>query len=182
MRPCTRRIFLGLVFAVGWLVSSLAFVPRPRAASATTAINIATFVIDECSVAATALAFGQYDPIGANSVSPRTTTSSITLTCTKRPPWATPIKIGISDGANANSIPGVRRSMKLQSAAIAFLPYALFQDAAMTTEWTAGAGAYSVAQVTSKTPQVFKVFGRIPAAFDAAIGSFLDTVVITITF
>jgi spore coat protein U-like protein len=64
------------------------------------------------------------------------------------------------------------------------LGYKLFQNAALTTNWgnTVGTDTYSNTSSTSSLTQTITIYGQIPASEAAAVGSYTDTVTMTVTF
>src|SRR5215471_14122718 len=70
--------------------------PEIHADSATAVIQVSASVRRNCVIATQPLAYGSYDPVGANATSPLDATATIQLTCTK----GTTAQIGLDAGAN----------------------------------------------------------------------------------
>lgn len=155
------------------LVSTLAFVPLD-ADSNTAVIAVSATVRKNCLISTTPVAYGSYDPIGANATTPLDASGTVVLTCTK----GTAASIGLDSGANAQ---GPTRRMR--NGATAYLTYELYQDNAHTIVWTNnGRGMMSIPAAPSKNPRSFTVHGRVAGAQDVPIGSFNDSVVATVNF
>jgi spore coat protein U-like protein len=64
-----------------------------------------------------------------------------------------------------------------------YLTYELYQDSGRSTVWgSAGPALLSLSAASSNAAQTVTVYGRVPQSQDAAVGSFADTVVMTVTF
>jgi spore coat protein U-like protein len=129
------------------------------AQSASTTFQVTANVAASCSVTATDLAFGQYDPFAAT---PLDSTSTISITCTNMHGYA-------------YSVPTpTARSMAGPGAAT--LNYGLYNEAARTSGFGgAGTGNGSAQSIT--------VYGRIPAGQTlAVVGSYSDLVTVTVNY
>lgn len=133
----------------------------------------------QCDVTATALNFGSYDvfsPIPADS------TASINVSCkipANSPKAPLAVTISLSPGNSGSFSP---RSM--QSVGADTLAYNLYTNASMSTIWGDGGGSSSVqtAFVTKEMPWNAMLFGRIPARQNVSVGSYSDTIIVTINF
>ncbi len=158
---------------LGVLVSAEA-----SAATATANLSVSATVAATCSISTTALAFGAYDPVGANASSPLDGTGTVVVTCTSGAPAA----VTLGQGANANT--GSTDALplrRMKDASGAFLSYALYQDNGHTTIW-GNTTLTSVAQTGSGTTSSINVYGRVAAGQNVGTGSYTDTVVATVTF
>ena len=177
-----------------FLISTTALIMGALCASAygqtdTDSITVTADVQQACSITTTAnVAFGTYDPLGANSGtgSDLDATGSVGVTCTR---GSTGITIELSDGGNHN---GTTRRLA-NGGATEFLDYELYQPAATTP---GAACAYAtvwgeVADTAELTPtgttwgttqQSFNVCGRIARGQDAAAANFTDLVTATVNF
>ncbi len=143
------------------------------AQTATSNLSVSATVAKNCSITTTAVAFGSYDPIVANAVSPLDGTGTVVVTCTKGA--GTRIDLGL--GSNAS---GTTRRM---SGGTDFLTYELYQNTTRTTVWGAGAVAgQTIAVAPSKAARTFTVYGRVAGGQDVSAASYNDTVVATINF
>ena len=138
-----------------------------------------------CSVAATGVAFGDYDMVLAT---PNDSTGDVTVTCIYVPP-------GGATGVNiqASLSPGVSGSYSPRQMALGpgRLNYNLFLDAARTSIWGNGLSGTGIATASftvgpgvgngTRSAQ-FPVYGRVPALQAVATGDYSDTIVVTVTF
>jgi spore coat protein U-like protein len=118
------------------------------------------------NLAATAVAFGTYDVFSAVDL---TSTGTISYSCGNR----TAPNITISASSN-----GAYRPRQLRSGTNT-LNYELYADPAMTVVWGTGADAQTVANGTNLT---LTVYGKIFQQQDVAVGSYSDTITVTINF
>jgi len=128
--------------------------------------------VDTCSVASTGVAFGAYDVFSAT---PTDSTSTVTFKCNgKRQIW-----IDLSTGSSGSY------SQRLMKQGAASLAYNLFIDAAHSAIWGNGASGTSRYITTAPNDNVagtVTIYSRIPARQDVRIGSYSDTITMTITF
>ena len=152
------------------------------AASKNAQFQVSATVVANCTISATDLAFGNYDPVVANNTTGADVygTSTVTVACTKGAPnvW-----IGLDAGANAASATGTTRAMS--AAGGNYLNYDLYTanpNPAPGSVWgnTQATGKSYVA--ASKAATAISVFGRIPKGQDAAAGSYTDQVTATINY
>ena len=139
-----------------WLVVAVLMTIASRAWSGTT-----------CTVASPGVVFGSYDPFSAVALD---ITGTITVTCNT----SAPSTISLSPGG------GTYASRKMTSGAHT-LNYNLYTTTTRTIVWGDGtAGTSTVAAngtIVAKT-----VYGRIPALQNAFVGSYSDTITVTIAF
>jgi len=127
----------------------------------------ATASAANCNVSAIGVAFGTYNVF---SSTPTDITGSVTVTCNR----TTPFTIALSTGSGTYS----SRSLK---SGTNILSYNLFTDATRLTIW--GDGSSGTQTVSgSSTNATFTVYGRIAARQNAKIGSYTDTVTVTVTY
>jgi len=146
--------------------------------SATAGTNTGTLTVTAsvaavCIIGNATLAFGAYNPTSGTATTANATT---TLTCT----LGTPYNIGMSPGAGT----GATVTLRIMTSGTNTLGYKLFQNAALTTNWgnTVGTDTYSNTSSTSSLTQTITIYGQIPASEAAAVGSYTDTVTMTVTF
>ncbi|NCU10725.1 MAG: spore coat protein U domain-containing protein [Sphingomonadaceae bacterium] len=143
-----------------------------QAATAQTTMGISATVLNACIVSATDMAFGTYDPTSASATD---STSSINVTCT--------IGTSFSVGLNAGSTAGASVTARQMASGSDRLNYALFSDAARTTNWGNTPGTNTPAPTTATAlPATLTVYGRIAAQQNVPAGSYTDTVTITVTY
>lgn len=163
-----------LAGAGGVLLASNAFA---GATPQTTTFLVSATVIKSCVVAATALAFGNYDQIVATTT---TGTSTVSLQCTN----GAAAVIALNGGVNGTL---AQRKMK-DSVSGNDLNYQLYTTAANTSVWGDGTGVTSTQtynSISSATVQPFTVYGTIPAQQNVAVSAsntYQDTITVTVTF
>ena len=184
MRSCRLRPALGLA-----LLLSAAPAPCGTFTTGAATVSVNTTVSSNCTISATPITFGSYDPIGANSASgiALTAPGTISLTCLK---GSSPT-IGLGQG---NNFSGTRRLNDASSGD--FLDYELYQPSAATpsaactysgTIWGTS-GTYGTTFTPSATWSAsftfsFSVCGSVPLGQDPSVGTgYLDTVVATVNF
>lgn len=126
-----------------------------------------------CTIAATPLAFGTYDVFQA---SPSDSTATITYRCG---PSDHHIRIAISAGSGGTFAPRT-----LRNGADA-LDYNLYFNAGFTQVWgdgTGGTTTYFIVNPPNNRDVVLTVYARVPAGQDARVGSYTDTVTVTLEY
>ena len=155
------------------------------AATAPATIAVTANITTTCSITASPLAFGDYDPIGVHATADKTGTGTVTVTCAK---GASSLTIGMSYGAHVS---GTTQRQLAGPAAADLLSYNLFQPSSTTAgascpgtiAWTTTApGLLVLATSPSKAPRTYNVCGTIPMGQDAAAGAYTDTVIATLNF
>lgn len=143
-----------------------------RAATETTSFNVTATVISACSVGATDLAFGNYDPLSVLNTDGITTVS---VTCS----LLTPYNIGVSAGSHGSGVTG--RKMKIGSGTDT-LNYSLFRDVLRTLNWGVTVGTDTLSGLGTGLAVPSVVYGRIASGQNAPIGAYSDTVTVTLTY
>ena len=139
------------------------------AATATANLTVTATVLASCTVSNATLAFGNYDTTGGNVDQ----SASLQVACTK----GTPATVGLSTGANASG------STRRMGNGTDFLVYELYKEAGRTNVWgNAGSDLISLAAAASNAAQTLTVYGRVSGLQDVSVGSYTDTVVVTVTF
>jgi spore coat protein U-like protein len=130
-----------------------------------------------CSVSLTELAFGDYNP---QSPSPSDTVGTVSVSCNGPDPANSTFSIALNGGSSGNIN---QRSML---SGLHPLYYNLYTNAARTIIWGDGSG--SGESVTSRFPTTsrpvakFDIYGRIPALQNAFVGTYRDTVTVTVSY
>src|SRR5919108_3857248 len=154
MRTKPLLSLAGVALAV-WLA-----VPQPSAA------------IGECSFnSVVGVNFGPYDVFNP---SPTDSTGSITYTCIS---LLAPITIDLSKGSGSGYSP--RRMHRGGDS----LSYNLYLDASRVTVWgdgTGGSSRYGPVTPPLASPVTVTIYGRMPARQNARVGSYTDTIMVTI--
>lgn len=139
----------------------------------TASFAVTANVVANCTISASPLAFGTYDPVVTHAAAPLDATSTVTITCTR----GSASTVGLDLGTNAAAT--VRR---LANGA-EFLTYELYKEAARTNVWgNSGVDLLNPGPAPSRAPRALTVHGRIPGGQDATTGAYADTIVATITF
>lgn len=129
-----------------------------------------------CSITqSTGISFGSYDVF---SSSPVDSTGSITYQC-EDVTGADTIVINLSVGSASSYFP-----RKLLQGAYE-LSYNLYTSASRITVWgdgSSGTGRYGPVEPAEGVPTVVTIYGRLPALQNARVGSYDDTVVVTVLF
>ena len=187
MRSCRLRPALGLALV---LSAAPALCGTFTTGAATVSVN--TTINSNCTISATPITFGSYDPIGANSASgiALTAPGTISLTCLK---GSSPT-IALGQGNNFSGTPATRHLKDGSSGD--FLGYELFQPSAATpsaactysgTIWGTS-GTYGTTFTPSATWSAsstfsFNVCGSVPSGQNPSVGTlYQDTVVATVNF
>ena len=132
-------------------------------------------VSKNCTITTAPVNFGAYDPVAANATAPLDGTGTVTVTCTK----GATAKVGLSVGSNAQ---GTTRRMSRRRGRVPDLRtlqghrtcHRLGQPLEHRPRYSLPA--------PDRNPRTFTVYGRVPQAQDATVGSYTDTVVATVNF
>jgi spore coat protein U-like protein len=121
----------------------------------------------ECSLNVIGLTFGGYDPF---SVTDSDITGSVSVTCDAD----TSVQVSLSEGL------GTFAARQLKSGSSALF-YNLYTDAARLSIWGDGSPGTSLVSF-SGTAGSYTVYGRIPAGQNVPVGTYGDTITVTLTF
>jgi spore coat protein U-like protein len=127
-------------------------------------------ISNACNVSATNLNFGSVGSL-SSSVSG---TSTITVQCTNGDSYNIGLNAGTGGGATVAS-----RLMTFGSYTIT---YSLYQNRAHTTVWGNTIGTNTVSETGTGNNQSITVYGLVPVQTAPAAGTFIDTVVATVTY
>jgi len=162
-----RRVPLATVFFSGLMFT----VASAGAQAQSTTFNVTTSVGEACSVSATDLGFGAYDPLSATNTD-ATTTLDVTCTLT------TTYDVGLDAGTGT----GATTTVRVMEFGANTLNYALYQEAGRTTIWGDTVGVDTVSGTGTGSAQSLTVYGRIPALQSATPGAYTDLITVTVTF
>ena len=130
-----------------------------------------------CSVSLTSIAFGNYN---TQSLSPTDTVGTISVSCSSPNPADSTMSVALSPGSSGNA-----NSRAMQSGAHP-LYYNLYTNAARTIIWgDDSGGGESVAAAfpaTSRAAVKLSIYGRIPAQQNAWVGTYHDSVTVTVSY
>ena len=138
-----------------WLLGAVLAAIAPQAWSVT------------CSVSSPGVSFGSYDPFSAVALNG---TGTITVTCNPSASFV----ISLSPGSGSYAL-------RTMTSGVHTLDYNLYTSNARTTVWgdgTAGTGTVANSGTTFNRT----VFGRVPALQNAFVGSYSDTITVTVVY
>ena len=160
----------GRVFcAAGASLLAAALMPAAAIAATTTTFDVTANVVATCSVSATQVAFGTYTGAQLDG------SGTVSVTCTALWPYVVELNAGTGSGATvANRL--------MTGPASSTIIYSLYQNALRTTPWGFTAAAQSVAGVGNGVAQSLTVYGRAPASQTPSVGSYSDTITVTVTY
>ena len=129
-----------------------------------------------CSVTAPSLSFGPYDGLSA---APATTSGVALVTCNMAPPPTVSLQLGPS-AVSGGFFP---RRMR-QDGGSDLLAYNFYIDPGGATVWGDGTGGTVApsAKVTKNKTWSLTIYGRIPPGQDVGVGTYSDTLTVTINF
>jgi spore coat protein U-like protein len=135
-------------------------------------------LLESCSVSATALTFGPYDPSSATA---RDSTGTVTVTCTTLVGVSASWDILLSTGSSGSFTP-----RRLHSSGNS-MQYNLYIDAGRTQVWGDATGATAKVSdsrfvVVGTSQYSYTAYGRIPALQDLAPGTYTDAIMVTLNF
>jgi spore coat protein U-like protein len=166
-----RRVSL---VVAGLVVASIAAESSLLGQTATSSLTVTASVSKNCTISTAPVNFGAYDTVAANATAPLDGIGTITVTCTK----GAVAKVGLNTGSNAQ---GTTRRMS--QGAAAYLTYEIYKDTGHATIWgDTGDTALDIPAAPNRNPRTFTAYGRVPAAQDATVGNYTDTVVATVNF
>lgn len=137
----------------------------------TTNFDVTATVLDDCSVTATDLAFGNYS---ASTGAPVDATSTIQVTCTPGSAYT----VLLDGGTTAADV-----TARAMTDGTHNLLYGLYTTSGRTTVWGDGTGGTATQSGSGNgSAQSLTVYGRIPAGQFVAGGSYRDTIGVTVNF
>jgi spore coat protein U-like protein len=128
----------------------------------------------KCSVTTVGVAFGLYDVF---SSSPLLSAGSVTIRCIGLGTGIDPVSVALSTGGSGSFQPRTlfRGSDRLN--------YNLYLDPGHSQIWGDGTGgSLRYASVSNNQPVTLTIFGRIPPGQDVTVGTYSDTIVVTVNF
>jgi spore coat protein U-like protein len=147
------------------------FAAAPAEAAETATFQVSANVTRNCTIAATAIDFGAYDPIAANDSAAVNRTGTIAVKCTKGTSYS--VKLDLGDNATAGNV-------RQMASGGAMLAYALYSDAPRTIAWNETTFVSGVAAGRSGDP--LTVYAALPGGQDVPEGSYVDVVTATVEF
>ena len=135
----------------------------------TTTVPFSTSVAAICTISAGTLGFGSYSGAVANS------TAAVSVNCSNGAPYY----VALAGGNNQSG-----STRRMAGPAGNYLGYQLFSDSLRTVPWGDDGAQLGARRggTGSGGAQSLTVYGRIPAGQAAAVGSYSDSVVVTIEY
>jgi spore coat protein U-like protein len=142
----------------------------------TAILSIPAISTAACTVSTTSVNFGSYDVF---LTTPLDATGTLTVSCDEKKPPRDPGEIGPSSNSGGYD----PRMMKLTTGSD-LLSYNLYTNNNRTKIWGDGSGSTNTVskKVSRKKPWVSTVYGRIPPGQDVSVGSYNETLTVTITW
>jgi len=140
-------------------------------------LHVSATIVGTCtSLSVGALNFGQIRVNGDGTLTGTAAEASITLNCTT----GTAVTLDAGNGLNHD---GTSRAMQ-GSAGEGALPYQLYRDSAHQIPWgsQSGPGGSSIPFVTHAGQNGTIIYGNVQGSAAANVGTYTDSVVVTLTF
>ncbi|HEX7479948.1 MAG TPA: spore coat U domain-containing protein [Polyangiales bacterium] len=138
-------------------------------------LDVVASVNVACTIATVPVAFGIYDPVGVNAVTPLDTLGGVSVNCS-----AGGANIRVTLGQGTFPQPGSTNinPLRRMGSGPGRLRYNLYSDAAHAAVWNNQTGVK-----TGKIfPVLMSVYGRVPAAQIVPSGAYADNILATVTF
>ncbi|OCR22617.1 spore coat protein [Pseudomonas syringae] len=158
------------VFALSLLVVGTVTSMNASAATATSTMSVTASVVAACTVSASALAFAAYSGTAVDG------TADLTVNCTNDAPYT--IGLGAGNGTAATTTTRVLTG----SLSGTTMNYGLYQDAAYATVWGDTVGTDTLAGTGDGADQTIPVYGRIVAGQNGSVGTYTDSVAVTVNY
>lgn len=120
-----------------------------------------------CFISTSGLAFGSYNPLAA---APLNGSGTIRVNCNG---WITVARVLVSAGTSGAA------STRAMANGAERLGYNVYSDAACTQVWSDAPPGVAIGPFFSVT---LALYGRIPAGQDVAVGTYTDTLTITVDY
>lgn len=145
-------------------------VANVQAATVTNNMPVQIIIENACeiSVAPTMLDFQTHGVLSTNIDN----TSTMSVTCTTDAVY----NIGLNGGASGSV------AARTMTDGTDFVGYQLYQEAGRTTVWGDTVGTDTQQRNGTGTAEVITVFGRVPVQTTPPAGTYLDTVLVTVTY
>ncbi len=166
-----RRMITAAALSTGMLTACLAILSGPAfAGSADTTFNVTASVAGSCTISATNVDLGAYDPASGSNA-----TGTITYQCT---PGLSP-SISLDGGLNSSGNPNGRE----MAGSPGFLTYNIYQDDSDTTLWGDGTEGSTEAATADGNSDTATAYVNAPSGQTSApAGNYTDTVTATINW
>jgi spore coat protein U-like protein len=165
---------IGIAVALGTMVVLFS---GGSSAATTATLTVSVTVRNSCAVSSGGgtLAFGVYDPVGANTAVSLTQSSGFQIQCSN----GTAAAIALSQGSNPSAASTDAAPIRNLTNGNAKLNYQLYSSAAQSKVWD---NVHSVSQTGSGMPQTVTIYGVISPGQNVPPGTYTDTVTITVSY
>ncbi len=168
----TMRVNLFASSSICVVSVGLLLAPAAQAATTTTTFPVTATVLKACVVSANPLSFGNYDPTATSPVDASTTLSVL---CTV----GTSFTVGLNAGTGSGATVTTRR----MTSGANTLDYALYQETGRTNNWGNTPGTDTPLATTAPIlASTLTVYGRLPASQNVPVGSYADTITVTVNY
>ena len=149
------------------------------AGTGTSNMTVSSNVNVSCNITTTNIDFDAYDAVGVNATADLTAEGGINSTCTTGSGGNIKIGQGINKTDLSSDASPVRRMVHATDNTV-FLEYDVYSDTNRMVQWENATG---VAYIGSGVAQPLVVYGIIPKdQTEAPVGSYTDTLVVTINY
>jgi spore coat protein U-like protein len=142
----------------------------PNARVATPSFDVRANVVPNCLVTATDIDFGNAGVLSSSVDA----TGSITVRCNAGVSYQIAL-----DGGTAGATDPTAREMRNGPYRVR---YGIYRDAARTQPWGNTLGVDTVSATATGLDQVYTTYGRVPPQPTPPVGTYTDTVVVTVTY
>jgi spore coat protein U-like protein len=173
-----KKMSVRMLTVAGATALALGAVSGSQAATAVDDLDVSATVEAVCTITATALNFGTYDPVSVNAASNDDVATTLAVACTD----GADAVVTLGQGTNANTGGGSTDAAplrRLYDGVGEYLNYQLYSNAGRTLVWDNDTG---VAYTGTGGSQNLDVYGRIPFGQNVPEGVYTDLVVATIEF
>lgn len=126
-----------------------------------------------CTVSATAVAFGTFNPFGATVSS----TGTVSVTCSGGSPTS-PYTIALSTGGSASFAP-----RQMSDGLSHTLNYNLYTNSTHTSVWGDGtSGTLTDSGTNGHTTSNFTIYGQLPTPQGVTPNTYTDSITVTVTY
>lgn len=164
--------FLSKLYSFFFLFLLLSISPAFALMTNTTSMMVGVDVVGSCTIGATPLIFGLYNPDACTALE---STARLTVLCTLN----TPYYVTLDQGANYG---GTTRLRRMSGPDYSSIKYILSQNPTHTINWGEVIGVDAELGRGNGLQQNLIVYGQIPPKQNVEIGSYRDVVNVSIIF
>lgn len=147
-------------------------------AATTGNLDVSATVVANCVISSTqALAFGTYDSVTTHATVPLDAVGSVSTICTA----GTAAVITLDEGANKNTGSTDAVPLRRVASGTDMLSYAIYTDSTHNTVW-GNTSLSGKADIGDGAARKLTVYGRMAAGQRMPPGTFVDTVIATVTY